>query len=78
MAKVAAAPKLAVTNPIWLWLFKHGWEDPDWGRTPVGQLALATAIYEMAGVLQSAEAQKAIRTAAGRAVAEAAQQVARG
>lgn len=36
----AHLPLAAVTNPILLWLFKHGWEDPDWGCLPVNQVAI--------------------------------------
>ena len=25
-----STPILTVTNPILLWLFRHGWEDPEW------------------------------------------------
>lgn len=38
-------PALAVTNPILLWLFKHGWEDPSWGRLPINQAALGLALH---------------------------------
>lgn len=41
-------PALAVTNPIWLWLFKHGWEDPSWGRLPINQVALGLALHGIA------------------------------
>lgn len=41
-------PALAVTNPIWLWLFKHGWEDPSWGRLPINQAALGLALHGLA------------------------------
>ena len=31
---------LVVTNPILLWLFKHGWEDPGWGRDDASQILI--------------------------------------
>ena len=41
-------PALRVTNPILLWLFAHGWEDPDWGQSPIGQVAISAALQELA------------------------------
>jgi hypothetical protein len=69
-------PVLTVTNPILLWLFRHGWEDPDWGRTPVGQIAIATAIHEMAGQLADVELRRQIQTGAAKAMAATAERMA--
>jgi hypothetical protein len=69
-------PVLTVTNPILLWLYRHGWEDPDWGRMPVGQVALATAIYELAGQIGDVEVRKQIQTGAAKAMAAAAERMA--
>jgi hypothetical protein len=69
-------PVLTVTNPILLWLFRHGWEDPDWGRTPVGQIAIATAIHEMAGQLADGELRRQIQIGAAKAMAATAERMA--
>ena len=39
---------LAVTNPILLWLFKHGWEDPGWGRDDASQISILSALHALA------------------------------
>ena len=31
---------LVVTNPILLWVFKHGWEDPGCGRDDASQISI--------------------------------------
>jgi hypothetical protein len=36
-----------VTNPILLWLFKHGWEDPGWGHMPINQVTLGLALHDL-------------------------------
>ncbi len=69
-------PILTVTNPILLWLYRHGWEDPDWGRTPVGQVAIATAIYDMASQLDNGELRGQIQQGAAKAIAGAAERLA--
>jgi len=47
MANVTHFEK-AVTNPIMLWLFAHGWEDPEWGKTTEAQISVGLAIRELA------------------------------
>jgi hypothetical protein len=69
-------PLWTVTNPILLWLFRHGWEDPEWGRTPVGQVALATAIYDMAGQIGEVEVRRQIQGGAAKAMSMAAERMA--
>ena len=65
-------PPAVLTNPWLLWLFNHGWEDPGWGQTPVGQITIATAIHELAGHLSDVEIKKQIQTATGSVVASVA------
>ena len=71
-------PILTVTNPLLLWLFRHGWEDPDWGQTPVGQIAIATVIHDMAGQLGDAELRRQIQSGAAKAIGGAAERLAAG
>ena len=40
-------PIATVTNPILLWLFKHGWEDPGWGHLPINQVALGLVLHDL-------------------------------
>jgi hypothetical protein len=58
------APILQVTNPIWLWFFSHGWEDPGWGQSDAGQVAISTAIHEIASQIADEETRKQIQRAA--------------
>jgi len=56
-----SVPTLAVLNPIWLWLFRHGFEDPGWGHRPAEQHALALVIHELAERVDDAEARAQIQ-----------------
>jgi hypothetical protein len=69
-------PILTVTNPVLLWLFRHGWEDPGWGRTPVGQIAIASTVYELANQLGDAAVRKQIQAGAAKAMAITAERMA--
>lgn len=69
-------PAKVVTNPILLWLFRHGWEDPTWGSTPVGRIAIASAIHELAGALGGSMG-KEIQAIAGKSIAESAKPLAK-
>ena len=69
-------PILTVTNPILLWLFKHGWEDPNWGQSHVGQIAIASAIHELAGQINDADMRKQIQAGAAKSMAKVAGQMA--
>jgi hypothetical protein len=62
-------PIAAVTNPILLWLYEHGWEDPDWGHRPAEQLTIALAIHEFAGMLTDTDATAQIQTVTKKTVA---------
>jgi len=63
--------KKTFPNWIWLILYKRGWEDPEWGQRPIDQVAIASAIHELAGELKGS-AGKAVQAAATKAVAAAA------
>jgi hypothetical protein len=52
VAKIKDTPTLAVTNPILLWLFAHGWEEP---VGPEGQIAVGLAIRELAKQVEDRE-----------------------
>jgi hypothetical protein len=68
-------PIATVTNPILLWLFRHGWEDPGWGQSPMDRLTIALAIHDLAAKVADRDARKQIQSVAARAVAKAAQAV---
>ena len=70
-------PILAVTNPILLWLFKHGWEDPDWGHSVADQHIIALSIHALASKITDPEVRKHIQSAAAKAVVRTAEEVAR-
>jgi hypothetical protein len=46
---------LVVTNPILLWLFKHGWEDPSWGRDDASQISILSALHALADQIADTE-----------------------
>jgi len=71
-------PELMVTNPILLWLFNHGWEEPGWGQTDANQLTLALAINQLAGRFTDTATRAAIQSATARAVASLSQKIAAG
>jgi hypothetical protein len=64
-------PILTVTNPVLLWLFQHGWEDPEWGKSPVGQVAIASAIHELSNQITDNEVRKQLQIVAAKAIANA-------
>jgi hypothetical protein len=66
-AKIAFS---AVTNPILLWLFKHGWEEPDWGNLPVNQVALGLILHDLAGKLADPILQEQVQEIAQKVIAE--------
>lgn len=71
-------PELVVTDPILLWLFNHGWEDPSWGQTDANQLTLALALYQLAGRFNDDNTRTAIQAATNRAVASLSQKIVAG
>jgi hypothetical protein len=54
-------PIEAVTDPITLWLFRHGFEDPDWGKSKMGQLTIAITLHDLASKLTDRETGKQIQ-----------------
>ncbi len=53
-------------NPVLLWLFRHGWEEPGWGRSPAGQVATALIIHELAGRITDDEMSRELKAVAGK------------
>lgn len=62
-------------NPILLWLYRHGWEDPDWGTTINGQVILAATIHEMAGQIANETVRLDIQKVTARAIGELSRQL---
>ena len=73
--KAGKIPELVVTNPIWLWMFRHGVEDPNWGRRPIDQHALAVTIHELAGKINDVEMSKQIQGSAAKLLLDTAQSI---
>jgi len=71
-------PILTVTNPILLWLFKHGWEDPSWGHIPINQVALGLALHDLSSRLSDRALREQVQAIAQKVVAENAQHVLKG
>lgn len=64
--KIDLGPEGPEWFPWLLWLYNHGWEDPTWGTTPIGQVFIATTIHEMAGQIGDEATRREIqRVAAG-------------
>ena len=53
-------------NQFLLWLYKHGFEDLDWGKDDISQYILTTTLSKLAAKLQNAEVGKEIQTVATR------------
>ena len=66
-------PQLVVRNPVWLWMFRHGVEDPNWGRRPIDQLTLAVAIHELAGQISDMDLRKQVQGGVAKLLLDAAQ-----
>lgn len=71
-------PVLEVTNPVLLWLFQHGWEDPEWGKSTIGQVVIATTIHELASHLADAELKTQIKSAAAKSISNHGEKLAAG
>lgn len=71
-AKIAFS---AVTNPILLWLFKHGWEDPNWGNLPVNQVALGLILHDLGSKLADPALQEQVQEIAQKVITENAKSV---
>lgn len=63
-------PLSTVTNPILLWLFKHGWEDPSWGHLPINQVALGLVLHDISEKLADRNLQEQVQAIARKVVAE--------
>lgn len=70
-------PKLVVTNPVWLWMFRHGVEDNGWGRTPAGQHQLASALQELAAEVDNEAIRSELHSVTARLVLHQAQALVR-
>ena len=73
---VAIEPNL-VLRAILDWYFKHGGEgtgphDPDWSRTPIGQIGVLTAIHELAARLGDRELGKQVQASVAKGIAASA------
>lgn len=75
MATKKRLPMSVVTNPIWLWLFKHGWEDPEWGRRPVDQIGIQLALHDLAGMIADEKVRTGIQSTLDSAIAKTARAI---
>lgn len=75
MATKKRLPMSVVTNPIWLWLFKHGWEDPEWGRRPVDQIGIQLALRDLAGLIADDKVRTGIQSTLDSAIAKTARAI---
>jgi hypothetical protein len=67
------APQLpisAATNPILLWLFKHGLEDLDWGKHTLDQLTIALTIRGLASMIADRDAGEELQRIAEKTASE--------
>lgn len=71
----AHLPVATVTNPILLWLFKNGWEDPSWGKLPINQATLGLVLHELSTKVADHSLQEQIQGIATKLVTENAQKV---
>ena len=72
---IAHLPVASVTNPILLWLFKQGWEDPEWGRKSINQVTLGLALHDIGAKLADRALQEQVQAIAQKVVAENAQHI---
>jgi hypothetical protein len=74
---MASGSTTTVTNPILLWLFRHGWEDPGWGHSRMDQITIGLAIHDLAAKLDDERLGLEIRQMAQKHVAKIAQEIAK-
>ena len=55
-------PLLTVLDPRLLWLFSHGWEDPEWGKRTIDQHTIGIILHEIAGAINDPQVKKEIMT----------------
>jgi len=72
---VTHIPVEMITNPILLWLFKHGWEDPEWGHMSINQAALGLALHDLGAKLADKDLREQVQTIAQQVVTRNAQHV---
>ncbi len=72
---ITKIPFASVTNPILLWLFKHGWEDPNWGHLPVNQVALGLILHDLGNKLADRALQEQVQEIAQKVITENARSV---
>jgi hypothetical protein len=68
-------PILVVTNPVWLQLFRHGVEDPDWGKRSIDQHSIAKTIFELASMITDAEVKREVQRASSALMLTTAQRI---
>ncbi|MDA1343745.1 MAG: hypothetical protein O2966_07820 [Proteobacteria bacterium] len=66
-AKIAFS---AVTNPILLWLFKHGWADPARGNLPANQVAIGLILHDLGSKLTDPALQEQAQEIAQKVITE--------
>lgn len=64
---------LRYIDPLLLWLFKHGWEDPGWGRNQEAQSAILRGVQVLADQITDKKLRAEIRQLATKALARAQQ-----
>ena len=75
--KYVGDPQIRVTNPLLLWLFAHGWEEPVPPTGPMSQVTVGLAINELATSVTDEAARKAIKSAAATVVMKNSQAIAK-
>ena len=69
---------LVVTNPILLWLFKHGWEDPGWGRDDASQISILSAVHALADQISDTELRAQVKKLSSKGIAKVANRMVSG
>ena len=75
---IGRLPKWVVKDPILLWLFNQGWEDPGWGQTPINQVAAGLILHGLAERFADKAIQKQLQTIGQQVVAANAQLIVKG
>lgn len=75
LSAIDRIPILTVINPIWLWLFQHGWEDPEWGKRAIDQHNIAIVMHELAGAITDSQVKKEIRNVTAKFILSTSEQM---
>jgi glutaredoxin-related protein len=67
---------LVVTNPILLWVFKHGWEDPGCGRDDASQISILSALHALADQISDKELRSQVKKLSSKGLAKVANRMA--